>query len=215
MAAVSAGSVASEQEAQDPQAAAKPDETPLKAQAPHAISPETTSLLSANAPKYSPPKPEEKKPDPYANLRDADQPRNKVIRLPKVVVEGQRPPIFADKEMYSSKGFTDLALKRYVADPKSMPNFAAAATRFLFSNYGREQYQEDQRLNDLRDLKDSAVMFHRSGDSDEVNYIKSAARDIYLQRGDFGGFAPENPNQTYHYLPAADSLQHSGSGTSP
>ncbi len=176
----------------------------------HDISPETESLLEARRPKFDPPKPTPppKPDDQLLDLRDIDKPKNQIIRLPKVVVTEKPPPIFSQREINTKDGLEDIALKTYLVDPRNMSPAAAAAQRMLFGGYALEQYQEQERLNNIASLKDTANMFQGAGDKDEANLLKNVSADTYLQRGDFGTSAPDQPSGSnpfqYQYLNKTD-----------
>jgi hypothetical protein len=167
-----------------------------------AASPQVAAALAGTIPKYNPPTPQKLSAEEaeFAALEARDKPKNKIIRLPKVVVQGVRPPIFAEHELYTPSGLTDLALKRYVTDVNGMPSATAAAlTRFLFGSYAQQQYQAAQRQQEMSDTEDTAKMFQRAGDSGESAALNQAVQDSYLLRGDFGGSAePSDPA----YVPA-------------
>ena len=42
-----------------------------------------------------------------------DKPKNDIIRLTRVVVKGQRPPVFREQDIYTPKALAELAIKRY------------------------------------------------------------------------------------------------------
>jgi hypothetical protein len=172
-----------------PPAAAPAHPTPP---APHEISPQATAVLAAHMPKFDPPKPS-KPVDELPDLRDIDKPKNQIIRLPKVVVHQERPPIFTTRELNTASGLNDVAMKRYVTDPNAMPSaFAAGLTRFLFQSYANDQYQEDERLRNISSIQGSADMFQSAGDKKESDDLKSLSEDAYLRRDDT---APAPPGQ--------------------
>ena len=83
-----------------------PPSPPLR----HATSSATAAKVSAGLPKFSPPKPAAaESPD----QRDADQPRNGIIRLPKYIVRERKLPELSNREMLTPDGRLDLAFKRH------------------------------------------------------------------------------------------------------
>ena len=59
------------------------------------MSPQTAALLGVIVPKVTPPAPADAKPPEEApDLREIDRPRNGIIRLPRFLVQEDRPPVF-------------------------------------------------------------------------------------------------------------------------
>src|SRR6185312_2365529 len=99
---------------------------PLPAEAPQADyhgdppriqSNEISGALVNSLPKYAPPAPAAAKP-----AEAEPQPRNGIIRLKKVVVREEKPPVFTEKQLYSPKSLGDIEIQRYTGlDPAKMP----------------------------------------------------------------------------------------------
>lgn len=143
------------------------------------------SALSQTMPKYNPPpppKPEEATDEPV-DLRDVDKPRNKIIRLPKYVVQEPKPPVFRERDLYSAKNRTDLSYARNPGlkfTPFPSLNRAVAAA----------MYQEQERLDNIADLKDTARTVSVA-DKEDGAYIKRLTDETYIRSGgdDFGGLS--------------------------
>lgn len=172
------------------QAAATPEKTDRKAEPTppraRAISGDVAAALAASLPKYNPPKPVEKKPDTDdVDMRDVDKPRNHIIRLPKYVVQEDKPPVFTEREISTSKGLAAIALKRYFTESTLALN-AVTIPLFGISKeaYAEMLYAEDERLKNMADLKASA---------DDVNLvnpanakaIRQATQDTYYRGFDY------------------------------
>ncbi len=150
------------------------------------VSPELAASLAATMPKYNPPKPVEKKPDDDVDLRDVDKPKNQIIRLPKYVVQEQKPPVFRERELYTAKGLAALAIRRYLSSTDLALN-STTLPLFGLSNEARAlaMYAEDERLKNMADLKDSARTVGIA-DPTEADYIRKVTQDTYLRSSDFG-----------------------------
>jgi hypothetical protein len=155
---------------------------------PRAISPEVAAQLSANIPKYSPPppkpapKPEEELPD----MREIDKPKNTIIRLPKYVVQEQKPAVLDERAVHTSTGLADLAVRRYISEADR------ALNRFTLPLFGRsyqeralQMYAEEERLRNMSDLNDAAAMVS-ARDKEAGAYVKREAERTYLRSSDFG-----------------------------
>lgn len=156
---------------------------------------DTSAMISAGLPKYSPPKPappprpESELPD----LRDTDKPRNEIIRLPKYVVRAAKPPIFREQDIHNAQGLADLAVRRYLSEfdrellnKVTLPLFGSTPEARAL-----EMYREDLRWSNLASLNDTANAMARGGDKSESVYIKREAEDTYMRTIDWGGTIPK------------------------
>ncbi len=185
-----------EQPAAAPAANAAPTKIAGKQLAPRTISPEVAAQLAASRPKFAPvappppPKPEEDLPD----LRDIDKPKNTIIRLPKVVVQEQRPPVFTERELAPNpKALAAIAMRRYFTETDRalnrfrLPLFAVSGTPGLKANEDRAlaMYYEDERLKNMADIADQTNMVMKS-DATAGKAVQGAARDTFFRWQDFG-----------------------------
>jgi len=152
-----------------------------------AISSEVASALAAGMPKYEPPKPAEPKVEAEEiDLRETDQPRNRIIRLPDYVVQEKKPPVFRERDLHTRKGLVDLAKQRYFSEA------AQGLNRFRIPLFGKGsdayalQMQADaERLQNITDLKETADTI-RAADPENATYIRRLTDDTYIRRNDFG-----------------------------
>ncbi len=153
-----------------------------------AISPEVAAQLSAVTPKYAPPPP---KPAPtpeeeQVDLREVDKPKNGIIRLPKYIVVEPKSPVLTERAVNTSKGLTDIAVRRYISETDR------ALNRFTLPLFGTStearalaMYAEDERLKNLSDLNDAAKTVSKS-DPAAGEYVRREAQKTYLRSSDFG-----------------------------
>jgi hypothetical protein len=162
-----------------------PDRTADKPQ-----STDLSAMLSATRPQYAPPPPAAPKPEEeMADARDIDKPKNRIIRLPKYVVRAEKPPIFREKDIYTSDGIARLALLRY-GGLNILPGTSA-----LNAGVATEMYREDERLKNMSSLEDEAASMQRGGDKDEAKFIREASQSTYQQSLDWGSVGvPQNPS---------------------
>jgi hypothetical protein len=163
---------------------------PLRNAADKPQSSELSAMLAARMPAYTPPPPPPP-PEPEGeavDLRDVDKPKNRIIRLPKYVVHAEKPPIFREKDIYTQDGINRLAMLRYSGlgiVPGSQLNRGIAG----------EMYREQDRLNAMSALEDSAAAMQRGGDKEEAKFIRAASRSTYQQSLDWGAAGiPQNPS---------------------
>jgi hypothetical protein len=148
---------------------------------------EIASMLAASMPKYDPPKPPPKQVDPDVDLRDIDKPRNDIIRLPKYVVHGEKPAVFRERDLYTKSGLGQLALLRYRGlNVGFLPG--------LNQPIAEQMYRDDERLQNMAALQDTADTMRRGGDSAESIYIMRASNDTFIRGLDWGAPAPQNPS---------------------
>jgi len=162
---------------------------PLPAEAPQADyhgdppriqSNEISGALVNSLPKYAPPAPAAAKP-----AEAEPQPRNGIIRLKKVVVREEKPPVFTEKQLYSPKSLGDIEIQRYTGlDPAKMPGVAAPITRFMFSDYAKQMQADADRQQTISDSSDMARAAALSGGPGESEYIKRVSTDTYMRDND-------------------------------
>jgi hypothetical protein len=172
---------------------------PASRQRERAISKDLAKTLAQGMPKYDPPKPVEKKLDDedLPDMRDIDKPRNEIIRLPKVVVEGSRPPVFTKRDIMTPDAFRAMLAKKYYSEQYLAFNRFTQYTplRFLLpsaEDSAMAQYYEEQRLQGMGTMSEAANTAAKLGDKTESDYIKRTSNETYMSRSDFGW---HNPNK--------------------
>jgi len=141
------------------------------------ISPGLAAALSEGMPKFAPvPSPTPTPTGEPVDLRDIDKPRNEIKRLPKYVVQESRPPVFRERDLFTAQGQIDLSFKAHQG---------LLIGNILGLNEGAAQmmYLEDQRLQNIDDLKDEAHAMSRGGASAEGTYILQQSNDTYMRSG--------------------------------
>jgi len=132
---------------------------------PRAVSENVAAQLAARMPQYTPPpapKPEAEGANAdaegeLADLRDTDQPQNKILRLPDYVVREKKPPVFRERDIHSATGLAALATRRYLSETAQALN--RYTIPFLGNGaqaYALARYEEDERLRNIRELNDTA-----------------------------------------------------------
>jgi len=164
--------------------------TPPAPKRDRAVSDSLAASLAASMPKYNPP-PKPRPEDEDVDLRDVDKPRNGIIRLPKYVVREKKPPVFRERDLYTNKGLSDLARRRYLTPGYMALNAYHLPIPFFASSESPEQlaldmYAEDERLNNISDLHDTAQTLGRGGDDAASTYIKRVTDETYIRGFDFG-----------------------------
>ena len=154
--------------------------TPDRPRRNRAVSDGLAASLAQTMPKYNPPpkpKPEEEGDEPV-DLRDVDKPRNKIIRLPKYVVQEPKPAVFRERDIYDKRNRTDLALDRYYG-----LNFGNVLG--LNRPIALAMYQEEERLQNMADLRDTARTVSVASKEDGA-YIKRVSDETFMRTSGFG-----------------------------
>lgn len=153
---------------------------PARPRRERAISDDLAATLAVGMPKYNPPKPVVKKMAPDAGLvdaRDADKPKNGIVRLPDYVVRETPPPVFAKKDLGTTESNTDVAYKIH-------PGLNAGPLASLNRPIGLAMYREQERLENMADLAEEARTARRAGDKATADYITRQSQQTYIQRDD-------------------------------
>lgn len=159
--------------------------TPARAKRERAISSGVAAALADRMPKYSPP-PKPNPEDEEVDLRDVDKPRNGIIRLPKYTVQEKKPPVFRERDLFNRAGFADLAKRRYLTGAyRALNSFYIPLFTASPEEHALAMYAEDERLQNMADLKDNARTVSRS-DSADAATIRDLADDTYMRRSEFG-----------------------------
>jgi hypothetical protein len=154
--------------------------TPDRPRRNRVVSDGLAASLAQTMPKYNPPpkpKPEEEGDEPV-DLRDVDKPRNKIIRLPKYVVQEPKPAVFRERDIYDKRNRTDLALSRYYG-----LNFGNVFG--LNRPIALAMYQEEERLQNMAELRDTARTVGVASQEDSA-YIKRVSDETFMRTSGFG-----------------------------
>lgn len=189
--------------------------TPPAPKRPRAISGDVAALLASTLPKYTPPPPAPPQPTAAdlakkladeeadaADLRDTDKPKNTIVRLPKYVVQEQRPAVLTERDVHTKKGLREIAMRRYISDADralnrfSLPLFAGwspgSGNGSSTEQRALSLYAEDERLRNMADLADNANMIMKS-DRAAGAAAKDAVQKTYMRSTEFGynGMGPK------------------------
>jgi hypothetical protein len=173
------------------------------------LSSNLSSSLTSSLPKYAPPPPEpavtqaadptipetgEEEALPEDRPLSPDQPKNKIIRLPKYVVLAERPPIFKEREIYTKSALAKIAMKRYLSslDTKLLNRWTIPIIGMSAEDRAMMKYREDQRLEDKAELETAARNARISGDKNESIYLKKETEKTFFNSGGMDWRFPKN-----------------------
>jgi len=129
-----------------------------------------------------PPKPEEEEVD----LRDSDKPKNEIIRLPKYVVEGTRPPVFIERNLYSNAMLKRLAYQRYLSpfSRNVLNTFRLPIIGGGVEDYALMQYEADERKRAMAQLDDRLAMYRTTGDDTAADNLTDEIQNPLRRRSE-------------------------------
>ena len=150
-----------------------------------ALSSDLSKALSAGI-KYNPPPP----PKPEAELvdqREIDKPRNGIIRLPKYVVEGRRPPIFNDRNLYSKEMLRRLAYQKYISSfsRNVLNKYRLPIIGGAVDTYAMMQYEAEERERNMAEMEDKVSMYRVSGDDASAKELKDDTQRSFMRRTEY------------------------------
>ncbi len=154
-----------------------------------AISPALASSLAAAMPKYSPPvEPPPKTPEE----EEADKPRNQIIRLPQVVVEGDRPPVFTERQLYTRAELARLASRRYLSelDRGVLNRFALPIVGQSPEQRAMTIYEDEERQRNIASAN-QAVYLLKQSDPAAAAELRRDAADAYIRPSEFTRISTE------------------------
>ncbi|HEY0945423.1 MAG TPA: hypothetical protein VGD81_09145 [Opitutaceae bacterium] len=139
-------------------------------------------------PKYNPPQPKKAEAEEDADAEAPvapDQPKNKIIRLPKVIVEGQRPPVFTEREVNTQKGLAELAVKRYFNETGlALNRFRLPLIGMTKEQYAMMLYQEDERLRQLGEAQENVSILRQTNPA-AADELQDDVNATFIRKSDF------------------------------
>ena len=144
-----------------------------------AVSPALAAALAERMPKYNPPPPPR---EPTEEELEESQPKNRIVRLPQMIVEGQRPPVFRERDINTKKGMAELAMSRYLSE------LDRGLNRYTLPLFGQSneqralaQYAEEERLQNMQSAEESAQMIRASEGEDAAEDFRDAANATFIR----------------------------------
>jgi hypothetical protein len=139
-----------------------------------AISAKVAADLASGMPKYAPPTPTPTATGEPQDMRDIDKPKNEIPRLPQYVVRESRPPVFRNRDLFTTEGLANLSFKRH-------PGLLIGNILGGNSDVAYQMYLDDQRQANMEDLTDTARAMARGGDTAESEYILKESQETYMR----------------------------------
>ncbi|MBT5902514.1 MAG: hypothetical protein HOH58_10445 [Opitutaceae bacterium] len=159
------------------------------------VSDNLAAALADTMPKYNPPPPKPKKTEEELAY---GKPKNGIVRLPQVVVEGRRPPIFSERQVNTDKGLQQIAVKRYFSgaaqalNKKHIPIIGQSNEAVAM-----QMWEEDERLRLITEFNDRADTLEALGDEEKSDEAREMIQDLTARQS---------------YLPAPSALHRDTKG---
>lgn len=146
-----------------------------------ALSGEAAAALSAGY-SYQPPKPAAPAENEEADLRETDRPRNAIVRLPAYVVEGVRPPVFAERNLYTKENLQRLAMARYLSrfDTRGLNRWTLPGSYFSNEARAMTEYEAQERLRGMATMQEQAQIY-RVGDDARARAAQEQSYSTYIR----------------------------------
>lgn len=145
-----------------------------------AVSPALAAALAERMPRYNPPPPPRERTQEEI---DAEQPRNRIIRLPQMIVEGQRPPVFRERDLHTEKGMAELAVNRYLSELDR-----GVLNRYTLPLFGQSNeqralaaYAEEERLRNMRTAEANAELIEATEGRDAAADFRDTADATFIR----------------------------------
>lgn len=163
----------------DPRVMTRPTPAPEPTRE-RALSPALAAALAERMPRYNPPPPPR---EPTEEEIAAAQPKNKIIRLPAVVVEEKRPPVFTERDVHTRKGMAELAVSRYLSELDR-----GVLNRYTLPLFGQSQekrameaYLEEERLRHMDTAADREATIRASEGTDAAREFRETTNATFIR----------------------------------
>jgi hypothetical protein len=118
--------------------------------------------------------------DELIDRRDVDKPRNEIIRLPKYMVEGVRPPVFSERNLYTTKDFSKVMVNRYLGK-NALNNYQLGKTGEV---YAAQMYWDDERLKNMVEGDRQISLYRAAGDDGKAAKVEQENKSMFLRTND-------------------------------
>jgi hypothetical protein len=143
------------------------------------ISSETAARLSDGMARFDPSKQDKpvlNQPKPAVDdASAADARKNGIIRLPDYVVSEKPPPVFQQREILTKDEIARMMFKK---NP-GLNLFGFMPFASLNAPIALQMFDEEERLQNIADLRDSAITIRRGGDAGEGDFIKKQTQQTF------------------------------------
>ena len=146
----------------------------------HKLSREITSAISAS---FSFEEPAKAPPNQTEEVVLAQPERkNQIIRLPRVVVEGTRPPVFREQDIHTPKALREIALKRYVSDfGRALNAWRIPLIGGGLDAWAMARWREDERKRVMKEIGDQILFDVMVGEEERAKELQAILGGSYFR----------------------------------
>jgi hypothetical protein len=100
-----------------------------------------------------------------------------------MIVEGERPPVFTEREIHTKKGLAELAMSRYLSevDRGVLNRFRLPVIGMSNEERALEQFREDERLRNMALTQEQIEVLRRTN-PEEAARLQETAHDTFIRR---------------------------------
>lgn len=148
------------------------------------VSRSTLSAVAAGI-SFQPPAPPAPSAPKTAEEEEADAPKNGIVRLPEYVVQGERPPVFREKDVNTKKGLSEIAVKRFLGETgKALNAYHLPLFGMSKEQYALMLYEQEERLKNMKDVSDKVSLL-RASDPVAAEQLKREVDQTFIRRSEF------------------------------
>jgi hypothetical protein len=134
---------------------------------------------------FQPPAPPAPPAPKTAEEEEADAPKNGIVRLPEYVVQGERPPVFREKDVNTKKGLGEIAVKRFLGETgKALNAYHLPLFGMSKEQYALMLYEQEERLKNMKDASDKVSLL-RESDPIAAEQLKREVDQTFIRRSEF------------------------------
>lgn len=145
--------------------------------------------------RYAPPPPES------TVIKEPEKPKNDIVRLPKVTVQGSKPPIFSDRALREQAQRDKFSVKKYLSEfDRGVLNSVSGPSWTNFSNEKRAEQMayDENRKQTLETIDQQTDMYEATGDERRAKEAQEDKFNTTLRSSD--PFAPKDGSKWYGEL---------------
>ena len=157
------------------------------------VSRSTLSAVAAGI-SFQPPAPPAPPAPKTAEEEEADAPKNGIVRLPEYVVQGERPPVFRERDVNTKKGLGEIAVKRFFGEAgKALNAYHLPLFGMSKDQYALMLYEQEERLKNMKEASDKVSLL-RESDPIAAEQLKREVDQTFIRRSEFST-TPARRNQ--------------------
>ena len=101
------------------------------------------------------------------------------------MVEEKRPPVLTERNLYSREMLSRLAYQRYTSafSRNVLKRYHIFGQQDI--DYAMMQYEADERMRNIAEMKDKISMYRISGDNTSADELKDETQRTFMRRSNY------------------------------